>query len=340
MVRLALGVFLLFGLVWLAAMFGPRAIEMRPMALPPGAMTAIHTGAGFAATLAGHAMGLSAAAMLAFAVSGRGIRGTLGWGWLCLLALPLLAALSVLQFDPRLLAAADAAVGPIYNDVRAALPQIRLALFLGVCLISACASLSQAGGRLVALLVVASWAAMAALAEPAATAILALPALATLGVAALRLSEADRQGAAYIMVGSLCLLAGLGLAASDAALRADLRPVYLLFPLMAAATIALQPRLPPALAWGHALLLAFCLAYLAPALGQFGDVRPALTFAEIGTAVARATTLREGIGGIAVLSVLLMLGAIWQRRTGRKQRMPAPETAPLQAAERNTANSA
>jgi hypothetical protein len=320
MVRLALAVFLLFGLVWLAASLGPSVIATMQPALPAGAMVAINTGAGLVASLAGHGMGLSAAAMLAFAVARRGVRGMAiwgmaVWGWICLMAIPVLAAFAALQFDPRLSAAAQEAVGPLFNRLRASLPQIRISLFLGVCLIASAGSLSQAGGRVVTALVLISWAALAVLADPSATPVLALPALATLAIAALRLREGDTPGAAYILIGTLFLLAGLGLGFANSSPWADLKPEYLLFPLIAAAAIGLQPRLPSALFWVHALFLAFCLAYLSQSLNQFGDLRPALTLAEIRASVARASTLRTGMGGVAVLSVLLMLGAIWHRRT-------------------------
>lgn len=331
MVRLALAVFLLFGLVWLAASLGPSVITTMQLALPAGAMVAVNTGAGLVAGLAGHCMGLSAAAMLAFAVARRGVRGMavsgmagwgmvvwgmVVWGWICLLAIPVLAAFAALQVDPRLSGAAQEAVGPLFNRLRASLPQIRISLFVGVCSIASAGSLSQAGGRVVTALVLISWATLTVLADPSATPVLALPALATLVIAALRLRDGDTPGAAYILIGTLCLLAGLGLGFANSSPWADLKPEYLLFPLIAAAAIGLQPRLPSALFWVHALFLAFCLAYLSPSLNQFGDLRPALTLAEIRASVARASTLRTGMGGVAVLSVLLMLGAIWHRRTG------------------------
>ncbi|MDG1117258.1 MAG: hypothetical protein P8N72_09035 [Flavimaricola sp.] len=317
MVRLALGVFLLFGLVWLAASFGPWVLGMLQLAVPAGSMTAVNTGAGFVAGLAGQAMGLSAAAILAFTVARQGIPGSAGWGWLCLLAIPVFAAFAVLQFDPRLTATAQEAMGPAYNKLRAGLPLIRLALFLGVCLIVAAKSLSSFGGRIVTAIVLTSWVAMLLIAAPSAVGLLALPALAMLAVTALQLSEADRPGAPYILIGTVCLLGGLALGATNATLRAELRPIFALFPLLAGAAIHWRPRLPTGLLSAQALILAFCLAYLSPALNQFGDVRPALTFAEIGASVARASALRTGIGAIAALSAVVVLAAMWRRRAGR-----------------------
>lgn len=316
MVRLALGVFLLFGLVWLAASLGPWVLGMLALALPSGVMAAVTTASGFVANLAGHAMALAAAAILAFATAERGTPGPVGWGWFCLLAIPVLAAMSVLPFAPRLLAAADVAVGPLSNHIRAGLPQFRLALFLGVCLIVASSHLSGPGSRIVLAFVLTGWTVVALMSDPAAVSVMALPALATIAVAALRLSEGDSPGAAYILIGAVCLLCGIGIGLGVHTLRPDLQPSFALFPLLASAAIRWRPRLPSGLFWAHALFLAFCLAYLTPALNQFGDVRPALTFAEIDTSVARASALRTGMGAIAALSAVVVLAAMWRHRAG------------------------
>lgn len=307
---LSFGLVLIFGLAWIATLVADAALPLLLDALPAGVGPAAGIGLDWAGTQTLSAMALSAAAYLCFAGPGARI-----WGGLALLAILPLLALALLQFDPRIVSRLQADVGPAFDMIRAAQPSIRLGLFTGVSLIGASCLLAEGGRwgpRLVGAAFLICTVAMI-MGPPSGTSVfLALPALVLLAQAALRLAEGDHVAAPYIVTGTLCVLVGAALIAFGDSPRQDIRPAFALLPLFAAFAHRMRPRLPQAALWVHAVLIAAGIAYLAPGMAQFGDVRPATSFAEIAQVVRRAEALRMGVG--AMLASLALLGVILFRR--------------------------
>ena len=317
---LSLGLFVAFGLGWLAVALADLALPLLGDSLPDIAGPAISVVLEWALTQTTMAMGLSAAAYLC------AITGARGWAALGLGAILPLLALAVLQFDPRIQASAAETIGPLFNDLRAAQPQIRLGLFVGLALIGAARVLVAAGGlawaaHAVSLGTIAAWAVMAAAPGPEAVLALTLPAALLTLHAALVLAGHDTPAAPYILTGLACLFVGAALMLGDASPRQDLRAGFVALVVLTALAHRWQPRLPGPVLWLHATLIGLALAYLAPGLQQLGDVRPATTFAEMGAVIVRAEALRTGVS--LLLALAFLLGLLLLRRRRLRPR-PAP----------------
>lgn len=318
---LSLGLGLVFGLGWLGTLGATAALPLLLDGMPgltglagiagPAANTLLD----WAATQTLMATALAAVAWLC------AVAGARGWSVVALIAILPLLALAVVQFDPRIVSTLQDALGPAFDAFRARQAPLRLGLFTGLALIGA-AHLLAGGNRLWPLAV--SLAVLVSLAlllggAPQGVALLGLPALVLLGQAGLRLGERGHPAEPYILTGVACVLIGSGLMLATDSPRQDLRAGFVLLPLFAALASRWQPRLPAVALWLHAGLIGAGLAYLAPGLGQFGDVPAATSFAEITATLRRAEALRNGAGGL--LGLLAVLGLLAFRR---RRHRPAP----------------
>ncbi|SMY09651.1 hypothetical protein [Flavimaricola marinus] len=317
---LSFGMMIAFGLGWLATVAAEAALPILLAEMPGVAGPAASTVLDWAGTQTLSAMALSAAAYLCYA--GPGGRG---WGALALLAILPLLALAVVQFDPRIVVRLQSAIGPLFDAVRAVQPNLRLGLFAGVSMVGASHLIAGGvwGPRAVALAVLASLVLLVIGPGTNGAVVLALPALVLLAQAAMRMAEHDHPAAPYILTGAACVITGVGLVIAGDSPRQDIRAGFVLLPLFAALAHRMRPRLPAAVLWLHALLIAAGLAYLAPGLAQFGDVRPATSFAEIAAVVRRAEALRTGVG--LMLAFLALLGLVAFRLRRDRSAPPLPE---------------
>lgn len=280
---------------------------------------------------AGYGMALAAAAALC-AVAGRPV-----WALIGLLLLVIGISLSVTQLDPRIGLAMPEDAAALYDAARTHLPLMRLGGFLTLCLMAAVplvaqerTTLARLLSPLTFLLCVAGFAAASQFGIEL-VAVFAFPAAMLLAVLGLRLAEGETPGDALMAMGLVATIIGCALAFfSDA--RIDLRPAFVAVPLLLLSAQLRQPNTPPLVQWGQAIAVVALLAYLAPAMNQFGDVRTPSNFLEIRAAVAQAARLSQSAG---LLLVCLTLGTMLHFRKNRTDKAPRsratslPQQAPV-----------
>jgi hypothetical protein len=297
---LCLGLTIVFGLGWAATLAATAALPQLLAGMPGLAGPAATTVLGWAGTQTTAAMGLAAAGWLC------AVAGARGWSLVALAAILPLLALAVVQFDPRIVTALQAALGPGFDVARGQQATLRLGLFAGLALIGGAALIapdSLWGRRAVSLAAVAALGLMLA---GGTAALLALPALALLVV--LVRHGPGHPAAPYIGTGAVAVLIGSALILTGDSPRQDLRAGFVLWPVFAALAARWQPRLPVALLWLHAGLIGAVLAWLAPGMAAYLPVAAPTSLAEIAASLRRAEALRQGAGmalaGLALLGML------------------------------------
>lgn len=313
----------LFALIWAVIAVAGAAVPVLGASLPGIGRAAAGLVTTWAGAQAGPTMALAAMAWLGAVAARRGgpsPSSTL-WPALCLLMIPAGLALSALQFAPGVVVQVRDATGSAYPVLRAHLPTIRLALFVGTgCIALAALAGGRNDRRAVVALTLTAWAAMVVLPQDRAALALALPGAAA-GIVVLRAGR-GAPALPFAVLGLGTLAAGLILMVTGAA--GDIAPLYAA-PVLLTAVAARGPVV-RRWHWGLAGAVAILMTFLTPRADLFGLVPQATTFAEIAQAVARVQELRSGAGaGLVVIALAGMASLAWERRRRVAQRhRPAP----------------